>query len=124
MRKIFMIAALLMFGPANAHAEGNPVRGADQYKEECADCHSVVPGKNKKGPSLHGVVGRTPARVEGFEYSDPMKANATPWTPERLDAYITAPKKVVPHGIMKFDGMENAADRADVIAYLRTLGGS
>ncbi|CAK0762084.1 cytochrome c [Gammaproteobacteria bacterium] len=95
--------------------------GASVFEEECSDCHSVTQGKNKKGPSLFGVVGRNPATIEGYNYSDAMRANHTTWTADRLDAYITAPKKIVPGGKMKYDGLSNAADRTDLIAYLSGL---
>ncbi|CAK0763101.1 cytochrome c [Gammaproteobacteria bacterium] len=99
-------------------AAGNSEHGAIVFQEECSDCHSVAPGKNKKGPSLFGVVGRDPAMIEGYNYSDGMRANHTAWTPDRLDAYIAAPKKTVPGAKMKYDGLSNESDRADVIAYL------
>jgi len=102
-------------------AAGNPTQGASVFDTECSDCHSVTAGKNKKGPSLFGVVGRTPATIENFKYSDAMRANHTTWSAEQLDAYITAPKRVVPGGKMKYDGLANATERADLIAYLSGL---
>ena len=47
-----------------------------------------------------------------------MKAAGYAWTPELLDAYIALPKKAVPGGIMKFDGLPEAPARADLIEYL------
>jgi len=99
-------------------AAGN---GASVFDEECSDCHSVTPGKNKKGPSLFGVVGRKPATIEGFNYSDAMRANLETWTVDRLNPYITAPKRIVPGGKMKYDGLSDAKERADLIAYLEGL---
>lgn len=110
-------AALL---PA-AYAAGDAKKGADVYSQECAECHSVREGKNKKGPSLFGVVGRKAASIADFEYSDSMKASAITWTPTEVDAYVTDPHKRVPKGKMKYDGLDSAADRADLIAYLSTL---
>jgi cytochrome c len=59
--------------------------------------------------------------VADFAYSDPMKQSGITWTPDKIDAYITRPKKLVPGGKMKYDGLDDAAARADVIAYLLSL---
>jgi len=114
-------AACLGFA-ATAHAAGDAKHGADVFAEECGDCHSAVPGKDKKGPTLTGVIGRKAGTVGSFAgYSDAMKASAIVWSAERIDAYVAAPKKVVPGGKMKYDGLGDAAARADVIAFVMSL---
>jgi cytochrome c len=105
-----------------AHAAGDAKRGANVFAEECGDCHSAVPGKDKKGPTLTGVIGRKAGSVASFaDYSDAMKASGIVWSADRIDAYITAPKKVVAGGKMKYDGLGEAASRADVIAFVQAL---
>ncbi|MBT9288838.1 c-type cytochrome [Prosthecodimorpha staleyi] len=100
--------------PTAAHASG-----ASAFDQECGDCHSVTPGKNKKGPSLAGVIGRKPGTAAGFaNYSDAMKANGTPWSAARIDAYIRNPKAVVPGGTMKYEGSADDALRASIVSYL------
>lgn len=112
----FGLAALLLAGPVHADA----ARGANVFDENCAECHSMAqPLKNKKGPGLYGVVGRTAATVPDFKYSDALGSAKLTWTPEQLDAYIRNPKKVVPGGKMKFDGLEDATARQDLIEFLR-----
>lgn len=111
-----LILATSVMGTAWADVD----KGADSFDSNCAECHSVAKTlKNKKGPSLFGVVGRNAASVPGFAYSDAMRAAGFAWTPEKLDAYIAAPKKLVPDGKMKFDGLDDAAERADLIDFLR-----
>jgi cytochrome c len=117
-----LIATSVLVVTAHAIAAGNPKKGADVFAEECGDCHSAKEGKSKKGPPLHGVVGRKAGSVGDFAgYSEPMKQSGIVWTEERIDAYIAAPKKVVPGGKMKYDGLPDAASRADVIAYVMSL---
>ena len=117
-----LVATSVVIFAANAIAAGNPKKGADVFAEECGDCHSAKEGKSKKGPPLHGVVGRKAGSVADFSgYSEPMKQSGIVWTEERIDAYISAPKKVVPGGKMKYDGLPDAASRADVIAYVMSL---
>ena len=113
-----LLAVSLSF---QARAAGNVEAGKDVFATECAECHSVREGKNKKGPSMFVVVGRKAASIADATYSDSLKASGITWTPDRLDAYITAPKKLVPGGKMKYDGLASAAERADLLAYLATL---
>lgn len=110
-----------MYG-GSALASGNPQKGQDLFAEECGDCHSVAPGKNKKGPTFHGVLGRKSGSVADFSgYSDAIKQAGLVWTTDKIDAYITQPKKIVPAGKMKYDGLEDTASRADIISYLQTI---
>jgi len=121
--KIHLAAAvsLIYVGLIHAAPAGDPEAGNDVFASECSDCHSVRQGKNKKGPSLFGVVGRQSASIPDYKYSDSMRSYNVVWTPEKLDAYITNPKAVVPGTKMKkYDGLANPKARADVIAYLAT----
>lgn len=104
-----------------ALAAGDVKQGADVFAGECGDCHSPKEGKAKKGPPLFGVNGRKAASIADFVYSDAMKQSGIIWTPDKIDLYITKPKKLVPGGKMKYDGLDDAAQRADVIAYLQSL---
>jgi cytochrome c len=123
----FRSAFLLLLAPLactlslEARAAGDVAKGKDVFATECAECHSVREGKNKKGPSSFGIVGRKAATIPDVAYSDALKASGITWTPDKIDAYVSAPKKVVPGGKMKYDGLASAAERADLIAYLATL---
>lgn len=113
-------SALLATSPA--WATGDAKKGADVFAEECGDCHSTIPGKNKKGPALVGINGRKAGAVADFTgYSDAMKQSGIVWAPEKIEAYIAQPRKVVAGGKMKYDGLSDAGARADVIAYLLSL---
>lgn len=93
--------------------------GAEVYEKACAKCHSITkPMKNKKGPSLLGIVGRTSARISGYEYSEAMRTANLTWTDEKLNSFLEKPKEVVPNNKMKFKGMPNAEDRANVIEFM------
>ncbi len=124
MKKIALAAMLLAALPmAVAHAEGDPEKGKKVFNK-CKACHFVDKEKNKVGPYLKGVVGRKAASVEGFKYSKAMKAKGEEglvWTEENLDQYLAAPKKFVPGNKMAFAGLKKAEDRANVIAYLKSM---
>jgi cytochrome c len=59
--------------------------------------------------------------VPGFRYSRAMKGAAITWDEVSLDRYLTNPQEFVPGNIMPFSGVLDGAQRADIIAYLRSL---
>ncbi len=103
-------------------ASADPAHGQAIFKA-CAACHTADEGgPNKIGPNLWGVVGRPHAAHEGFAYSDAMKAFAgQPWNYDDINHFIANPKKYAPGTKMTYAGLKKVQDRADVIAYLRTL---
>jgi cytochrome c len=95
--------------------------GQKVFKRSCGTCHTTEPGKNRVGPSLHGVVGRTSGTVDGFKYSEAMKNINWTWDNDHLNQYLENPKKAVPGNKMIFVGLKKEDDRANLIAYLDTL---
>ncbi|OEC96999.1 MULTISPECIES: cytochrome c family protein [unclassified Rhizobium] len=94
--------------------------------KKCQACHSGEKGgPNKVGPDLWGIVDRPVAEHEGFAYSAGMKdfskGGSEKWTYDHLYHFLAAPKKFVPGTAMGFAGLPKEEDRANVIAYLRTL---
>ena len=120
MRFRLMAALAMTLCAGAALADGDPAAGKTAFNK-CAACHAVTPGTNRIGPSMHGVVGRHSASVDGFAYSEPMKAYNVDWTPAELDKYLAAPREVVKGTKMIFAGLKNDTERANVIAYLETL---
>lgn len=113
------VAVLVASG--TARAEGDPAAGEKLFRQ-CRSCHAVEPDKNRVGPSLHGIVGRTAGSVASFPgYSEGLKAAGFAWDDARLDAYLTNPKTVIPDSRMVFAGLPATADRANLIAYLKSL---
>lgn len=103
-----------------AQAQGDPALGKTQYNK-CVACHSIKAGENKVGPSLHGIVGRQSHSIEGFNYSEPMKAYNVTWDVATLDKYLVDPRGTVVGTKMIFAGLKKDDERANLIAYLETL---
>ncbi|MCJ0763595.1 c-type cytochrome [Variovorax terrae] len=87
---------------------------------QCAACHSID-GSNGAGPSLQGIDGRKAGIFPGFRYSRAMKAAGYAWDEKTLDAYLADPQKAIPGNVMPFSGVSDAKQRADLVAYLKTL---
>lgn len=94
--------------------------------KKCASCHtSEKGGPNKVGPGLWDIVNRPIASHEGFSYSAGMttfsEGHKVVWDFDHLNFFLEAPKKHVPGTAMGFAGLKKEDERANLIAYLRTL---
>lgn len=90
---------------------------------KCKACHKLEAGANATGPNLHNIVGRAVGSADGFAYSGALVAVAQTWSPENLDKFLEKPKAFAPGTKMSFSGLGKATDRANLIAYLQSLGG-
>ncbi len=115
--------AVLMLSGGGALAQGDVALGETVFKK-CMACHAVGEGaKNKVGPELNGVVGRTAGSID-FSYSQAMKdagAGGLVWTPETLAQFLAKPKDFVKGTKMTFAGLAKPEDAVNVIAYLATF---
>lgn len=119
MKSFLFLVALL--APVTAFAEGDPARGKRAFLQ-CVMCHSAVLGGHKSGPSLARIWGRKAATVEGFwNYSEALKQADIMWDAETLNTWLISPQAMVPGTSMRIQGIEDAEDRQDIIAYLKQL---
>jgi cytochrome c len=95
---------------------------ADTKQLGCIACHTFNQGgKAGLGPNLYGIVGAPHGHMEGFNYSAALKSKPGPWTYEELYQWLKKPSAYAPGTRMTFAGIPKAKQRADVIAYLRSL---
>ena len=117
---VLTVLSALACGAIGTSAIAQDVAAGKEAHAQCAVCHSTD-GTNGVGPSLQGVVGRKAGTFAGFRYSRAMKGADITWDDKSLDAYLSDPQKTVPGNVMPFSGIADAKQRADLIAYLKTL---
>jgi len=120
-------------GEAGAEAE-KPIafylQTADAAKGEavfkkCAACHNADPGgANALGPALFGTMGKPLAHHPAFAYSDALKGVGGTWDWDKMSAWLSNPKKFAPGTKMTFAGLSNPQDRADIMLFLNSRGGT
>ncbi len=132
---LFCAALFAITAPAIA-ADGDAVLGEKVFKK-CMSCHRPPDAKSAIGPTLHGIVGRTAGTHAGYTYS-PLNLHAGEngliWTPENIIAYLPDPnaflrtyltdkgKPELAVGNTKMSyKLASESERADVVAYLKTL---
>ena len=90
---------------------------------KCKACHKLEDGANGTGPTLFNVVGRDIGSIGEFGYSGVLAELPGDWTPEALDGFLENPKSYASGTKMSFSGLKKIQDRANLIAYLGTIGG-
>jgi cytochrome c len=113
-------AATAAAGEDYAAFTGDPVAGKKVFVK-CMACHVVTQGQNRVGPSLYGIVGRPAGSIAGFNYSPANKNSGITWTEDVMFAYLKNPQSYIPGTKMVFPGLPSGQDRADVIAYLKSV---
>ncbi|MCF6369173.1 c-type cytochrome [Rhizobium halophilum] len=109
-------------------ASADAAAGESSFRK-CASCHTAEQGgANKVGPGLWDIVNRPVAAHEGFSYSAAMQdfseGGSVVWDYDHLNGFLLAPKQHVPGTAMGFAGLKRDDERANVIAYLRSLSDS
>ena len=103
-------------------ASADPERGK-RTAQVCASCHTFNQGgASGVGPNLWGIVGRDIGGTGGFAYSSAVAGHPGAWTYEELDHWLNSPARAIPGTKMAFNGVRNPKDRANLLAYLGTLG--
>lgn len=110
-----LLACLAVPGLA-AQAAPDAARGEQVYAR-CLGCHALA--SDRVGPRHCGLVGRRAASVAGFDYSPAMKQSGIVWNEKSLNRFLAKPMEAVPGTSMTYDGVPLAADREDLIAYLK-----
>jgi cytochrome c len=111
--------ALLAFS-----VSGQDDPGEILFNNACRTCHTIEPGDNRLGPTLHGIVGREAGSLPDYAFSPALVGSGIVWDEANLDRFIENPDALVRGNNMKpYTGITSAEDRAAIIAYLAGQGG-
>jgi cytochrome c len=113
-----------------AAAPVGDAKAGEKVFRKCTSCHVIDSDKNKLGPSLKGILGRTAGTVDGFRYSKAFKAaseKGLKWTEQTLAAFVANPKAFVKDEIgadkgrtrMAFPGLRKEKDVNDLMAFIK-----
>lgn len=103
-RAFFCSAVLATALPAAAQKPGDPAKGKEVF-DQCVVCHAATTDEKKMGPSLKGLFKK--ARMTNGQ--KPTEANVM--------AIINKGRGTMP----AFDDVLTADEKADLLAYLKTL---
>ncbi|MGV1681855.1 c-type cytochrome [Sphingopyxis sp. NJF-3] len=108
---------------ANLLATADPAKGETVFAK-CAACHTVNSGgANGIGPNLFGTLGEEIGHGKhGFAFSSALSGMGGSWDFEKMDKWLTSPRKFAPGTKMSFAGLSSAEDRANLIVYLNAQG--
>ncbi|MEX2519248.1 MAG: c-type cytochrome [Paracoccaceae bacterium] len=121
-----------------ALADGDAAKGEALTAKRCKACHTISNGDEvllkggKTGPNLYGVIGRAARAGEDFKYGDDIIAageKGLVWDEAQIAAYIEDPRTFLraylddgkARSKMVFK-LRDEDDRADVAAYLASIG--
>lgn len=117
---LFAVCIFMMAG-TSALAAGDAEKGK-KIAKKCKACHTLQEGgKNGLGPNLFGILDKKAGTVEGYKYSNALLASGITWDATTFVDFITKPKKVIKGTKMSFRGIKKDGQRADLLAYFKTL---
>ncbi len=117
-----LLAYFETLGAQKAAVGGNAEDGMAVAAKHCTVCHSFVKGgKVVFGPNLWDMVGKPAAAIVGYKYSDALKNSGLTWTDKNLAGFLANPEQFVKGTTARFPGLKTAKDKADILAYMKTL---
>jgi cytochrome c len=118
MKNFLLATAMVTVSTGLAFAQ-DLAAGATTFKK-CAVCHDIgETAKNKVGPELNGIDGRSSGSAPGYNYSDANKKSGITWNETTFMEYIKDPRAKIPGTKMIFPGIKNEAEAKDLWAYLK-----
>ena len=106
-----------LLSPSRVQAQAN---GKELFEKRCGGCHAL--DRDKEGPRLGGVYGRTSGSIDAFQYSEALRKAKIVWKEDTLERWLTDTEKLVPDNDMTFH-VEKADERREIIAYLKQTSG-
>ncbi|MEZ5889412.1 MAG: cytochrome c family protein [Xanthobacteraceae bacterium] len=122
MLKKLMVSALSLAATSGIAFAGDLAAGQTSFKK-CAACHDIgETAKNKVGPLLNGLEGRTAGTIPGYNYSGANKNSGIVWNEATFKEYIKDPRTKIPGTKMVFPGIKNEKEADDLWSFLQQFG--
>lgn len=118
-KQALIFSLILSANSAHAGLVGNADAGQIAFRK-CASCHQTGPSaRGGFGPQLNGIIGRVAGSTTDYVYSVGMKNSKIIWTEKNLTAFLKSPSDVVSGTKMRFYGISDEQQIANLLAYLR-----
>jgi cytochrome c len=101
----------------------DPVKG-QRVAAKCKACQTFDQGgRHRTGPNMWAIYNAPIMHAPDFSYSSAFQdlEGQKQWTEDSLHAYLENPRRYIPGTKMQFNGIKDPQDRADLIAWLKTL---
>lgn len=102
------------------------VAAGEKVFRKCKSCHQIGDGaKNRTGPHLNGIMGRTMGGLEGFKYSKVFQEAAEQgrvWDADSMAEFMAKPRAYMKGTRMSFNGLRKQEDIDALNAYLASHG--
>jgi cytochrome c len=121
-KRALLVALFGLCASASAAAAPADARRGEQLHGRCLGCHALA--HDRVGPRHCGLFGRPAGSVQGFAYSAAMQRSRITWNEATLSRFLARPLAMVPGSTMTYDGVPDAQERADLIAYLKRVNQS
>jgi cytochrome c len=115
--RMSFVAAVVALACVPAAFSADPARGKTLYDARCGGCHAIA--ENGPGPRHQGLFGCQAGTQSGYAYSEALRASGVIWNDATLDRWLADPNALVPGNAMVVQLAPLAAERADLIAFLR-----
>ena len=122
MVRVLLAGVLALLGATDPAAAASDAERGEQIYVRCVACHALA--FDRVGPRHCELFGRSAGSVPGFDYSAALKQSKITWNETTLDRFIAKPLAMVPGTSMTYDGVANAQERSDLIAYLKQVNRS
>ncbi len=107
-----------------AELDADLVADGEKVFRKCQACHMVGDGaKNRVGPHLNGVMGRTIGGLDSFNYSGAladMGEAGKIWTAAEMAMFLENPREYAKGTKMSFAGLKKEDDQAAIVEYLKS----
>lgn len=118
----FAVLALSVFGLCTGAVAADLDEQQLAFNNHCRNCHSAKKDDHRLGPSMHGIFDAPAGQAVGYRaYSGGLKGIV--WDAATLDRFLADPTSISASTSMIFPPVADPAERAKIIAYLRSLAG-